>query len=469
MTGALILAAAMAMGGPVCRADGACLGSPPTVAVPLEGRASARPRTGPAEAGPSIYVPPEVQSSASRDRFDAGGEMSVLFDWLPERDVFELRPRLLADARFEPADWLRFYGEALAEGLAADRSEFGGVGYAVAWLREGWVELVGNRADLRAGYGRIVWGRLDEVQPSDVINPLDAAKYLLEDRSEARLPVAFVRGRVYPVDGVAIEGIISPRFERGVYDTLDEPTSPFNLLNDLVLPAGTVVSTNEVEGRPPDVSWSKPLGGARVTATAGRLDFAVSAYEGADGFGIVTFEPETVPPVSAQVVGRLVETFPRFRMYAGDFETVMGEWALRGEAAVFTKKKLAGVTVPGAVNGRVIDAGVGFDRRAGDLRVYGTALFHREWSDEDPGVERTDFSLVGSVDTTLARDTHLLRAFAVVNPGDESAFVRGLWEWSIADNTSLDVSAGAFLGTSNDTLGRFKGRNFVFTRLRWHF
>ncbi len=47
--------------------------------------------------------------------------------------------------------------------------------------------------------------------------------------------------------------------------------------------------------------------------------------------------------------------------------------------------------------------------------------------------------------------------------------MRGLWEWSFTDNASLDVSAGAFLGTSDDTLGRFRGRDFVFTRLRWHF
>lgn len=410
-----------------------------------------------------------VPQSAPRHIFDAGGELSVVFDWLPRRDVYEIRPRLVADVTVEPASWLRLYAEGLAEGLGAERDRYGRVGYGVAWLREGWVELIANRADLRAGYGRIVWGRLDEVQPSDVINPLDAAKYFLEGRSEARLPVAFVRGRVYPVDGLSIEGVLSPRFERGSYDQLDEPTSPFNLLNDLVLPAGTELATNEVEGRPPDVSWSKPLGGVRVSATAGRVDFSVSAYEGADGFGVVTFEPVSAPPVSPAVVGTLVETFPRFRMYAADFEAVSGEWAFRGEVAAFTKKKLMGVGVPGAVDGRAIDAGFGFDRRAGDFRVYGTALLHREWSEEDPAVDRTDVSLVGSIDTTFARDTQLIRVFGVVNPGDGSAFLRGLWEWSFTDNVSFDVSAGAFVGTSDDTLGRFKGRDFLFSRLRWHF
>ena len=54
------------------------------------------------------------------------------------------------------------------------------MGHASARLREGWVELAGEYADVRAGVGRISWGRLDEVQPSDVINPLDVAKGLID-------------------------------------------------------------------------------------------------------------------------------------------------------------------------------------------------------------------------------------------------------------------------------------------------
>ncbi len=410
------------------------------------------------------------------DVFDIGGEVSVLADRFPRRDVVELRPRLVAEVTIEPAAWLRLHAEGLVEGLAGDRSSAGSITDTYGEVREAWVELVANRADLRAGRGRLVWGRLDEVQPSDVINPLDVTKYLLDGRSEARRSVNFVRARVYPAEGFVIEGVLVPRFERGRYDVLDESSSPFNLLNDLVLPAGLALSGPDVEAREPDVSWSSPLGGVRVSATAGRVDFAVAAFEGADGFGVVTFEPAfgaitglgppPAPGLAPAVVGRLVQTFSRFRMYAADFETVTGQWAIRGEVAAFTEKQLMGVTVPGAVRGRVIDAGIGIDRRAGDFRVYATGLFHREWSAEDPGVERKDFTVVGSVERSLAREVHLVRAFAVVNPADQSAFLRGLWRWLVADNTALEVSAGAFLGTSDDTLGRFKRRDFVFARLR---
>ena len=121
-------------------------------------------------------------------------------------------------------------------------------------------------------------------------------------------------------------------------------------------------------------------------------------------------------------------------MISGDFETVAGEWAIRGELAAFVEKQFAGVTAPGPVDGGALDGGVGFDRRTGDYRVFGSVLVRREWSARIPALRRTDVSLVGSIDRTFARDRYLARAFAVVNPGDGSGFLRGLLVWTARDN-----------------------------------
>ncbi|HUF47001.1 MAG TPA: DUF1302 family protein [Vicinamibacterales bacterium] len=411
--------------------------------------------------------PPPPPPAPTRDWIDVGGDVGLMALYMPRLEVIQLRPRVRGDVTLDPTTWLRLHADALVEGQLDDRQDFKVFEDYSARVREAWVQLAGNRADLRAGRGRLVWGRLDEVQPTDVINPIDIAGFLLDGRSEARRAVNFIRGRVYPVNGLSIEGVFVPHFEHGVFDELDEERSPFNLNNDLVLPANVSLSTTTIEEREPDVDWGSPLGGARVSVTLGRVDVSGSVYEGADGFGAVTFEPEIV--VGPTVVGRLVETFSRFRMYGADFESVAGAWAFRGEMAYFAEKKLAGVSVPGLVDGRVLEAGAGFDRRVGGLRIYGLGLYHREWSDEDPGVEKSNLNLVGSVEQSFARDTHLLRAFGVVNPEDRSTFVRGVWLWSAADNVTLEVSGGAFLGTSNDNLGRFEGRDFAFARFRYRF
>ena len=41
-------------------------------------------------------------------------------------------------------------------------------------------ELTAGRLDVRAGFARVIWGRLDEVQPTDVVNPLDVSRFFFE-------------------------------------------------------------------------------------------------------------------------------------------------------------------------------------------------------------------------------------------------------------------------------------------------
>lgn len=407
-----------------------------------------------------------VQSS---DRLEIGGLIAMTADALPKEGAAEVRPLAGLAVTARPSRALRLRFEGFAEALAADRGE--PVTDAAVRVREAWFEIIGGHVDVRAGYGRLSWGRLDEVQPSDVINPLDTSRFLLEGRSAARLPVSFVRARAFSSERLVVEGLIVPAFRRGSFDELDESTSPFNLVNDVVLPATLAATSRAVEHVEPEASWGNVSGGGRVSATVGRVDVTAGVFRGFDGFGLVTFEP-TVGQVVGQgpstaVVGRLVERYPRFTMLSGDFETVVREWAIRGEAAVFVDKQFLGVRRPGSVGGRALDAGLGFDRRTGEFRVFGSVLVHRQWSNEDPDIDRTDVSLVGSVERQFSRDRYLVRAFAVVNPGDASAFARGLFTWSLRDNVAIEGSAAMFLGTGDDTLSRFTGRDFVLARVRY--
>ena len=95
-------------------------------------------------------------------------------------------------------------------------------------VHDAFAELTAGRLDVRAGFARVVWGRLDEIQPTDVVNPLDVSRFFFEGRSEARLPVALVRASVFLSDAASVEAVYVPVFRRGRFDLLDEPTSPFN-------------------------------------------------------------------------------------------------------------------------------------------------------------------------------------------------------------------------------------------------
>ena len=387
-------------------------------------------------------------------------------DWLPRKEATELRSEVRIEAEATVRSWLRLHADAALDALAADRA--GATGDAFGRVNDVWIELGGARGDLRAGVGRVIWGRLDEVQPTDVVNPIDAARFILLGRSDARRAIAFVRGRMFASEQLAFEGVLAPVFRRGTFDELDEPSSPFNLVHDLVLPASVDIG-DDVVHETPATKWTNVSGGARVLATFGRLDVAGSVYRGFDAFGILSFEPTSVNTPGVDVVGTLVERYPRFTMFGADFETVIGDWAWRGEVAAFTEKRLAAGSSPDGVDGHALEVGFGFDRRAGDYRLFGSMITRREWSVEDVTVNRTNVNLVGSIERSFGRERYRARLFGVVNPGDAAAFVRGVFSWSLQDNVAVEGSAAAFLGTSDDALGRFKERDFLFARLRYWF
>ena len=171
---------------------------------------------------------------------------------------------------------------------------------------------------MRAGAARLVWGRLDEFQPTDVVNPIDLSRFLMEGRSEARLPVGLVRGRVFLPRSTTLEAVVVPHFRRGRFDQLDEPSSPFNLA---VAAADRVplrrVPDEPRSGRRESAGWraahlddcARRLGRVRLPRDHGRFRFRRCGRR-----------RSTVEMPSLVIR----ESFPRFTMIGGDFETVRG-------------------------------------------------------------------------------------------------------------------------------------------------
>jgi hypothetical protein len=161
--------------------------------------------------------------------------------------------------------------------------------------------------------------------------------------------------------------------------------------------------------------------------------------------------------------------YPRFTMIGGDFETVRGQWGVRGEIAAFVDDSFADPLLR-VVNGHSVDAGIGVDRRAGDYRISGTVLVHRESYDAAIAGEsgRTDVSLVAATDRTFARERYHLRTFGVFNPNESSGFARAIATAKIRDNVAIEGSAGWFIGEGRDLVGRFADSDFLYGRLKYY-
>ena len=397
------------------------------------------------------------------------GHVSAIFDVFPDVDpaddaqsVLELRTRIFVERRDEIGSHLRITLGGYVDGLAADRGDLGSPGTttdAVARPADLYADVVTSRFELRGGAARLVWGRLDEFQPTDVVNPIDLSRFLMEGRSEARLSVGLVRGRLFLSDDTTLEGVVVPAFRSGRFDQLDEPSSPFNLTRS------PVPRTRDE----PAFGTASAQGGARLTSTTGRVDWSVSAYRGLRAFPTLTLTADAT----------LRETFPRFTMIGGDFETVNGPWGVRGELAVFVDDELQSTRLARGVAGHSVNGGVGVDRRAGNYRIAGNVLWSWSGIDRtDPAapllrgdgeIERTDVTLVVAADRSFVRETRNVRLFAVYDPADSTAFTRVIGAVSLKDNLWIEGSAGLFTGGSLDIIGRLTHRDFAYARLKVFF
>ena len=374
------------------------------------------------------------------------GYVSLFVDRLPNRDATEVRARVFGEEKIDAGSRIRLVASGFVEGLVADRG--GTVRDLIAEPHELTVTFRMPRVDVGAGFARVVWGRLDELQPTDVVNPLDASRFFFEGRSEARLAVPLLRATLYAGEHASVEGVYVPFFRRGRFDRLDEPTSPF-----------TLAPAIPFADRAPARTAQNGQGGARASFTSGRVDWSVSGYRGFRPFGIyAAADPFTVE-----------RAYPRFTMVGADFETVSGPWGVRGEAAVFTSDAFQ-PEAPGPIRtGSSIDAGGGVDRKAGEYRISGQVLVHRENYDDSPDRPRTDLSLIVSADRTFARQKYEARLFGVYNPTSGAAFVRGIARATLRDNLAVEGSIGAFTGDGVDNIGRFSDSDFAYVRLKYFF
>ncbi len=406
------------------------------------------------------------------------GNVSVMADVLPDPDpqpgqqtVVEPRVRVFAERRDEPREHVRLVLSGYVDGLLGRHRQGTDAGYdAIARPADMYVELTWPKVEVRLGASRIVWGRLDEFQPTDVVNPIDLSKFLLEGRSEARLSVGLARARFFLPGTTTLETLVVPGFRPGRFDQLDEPASPFNL---------GPADRRFVQRQEPAFGRDSLQGGARLTSTSGRVDWGATVYRGLRGFPTTTAH---VLPLDPEALGHplptFVETYPRFTMVGGDFESVRGAWGLRGEVAYFVRDELQSSVLVRGVRGQSVEGGVGVDRKAGDYRLAANVLVsHRAASADDVAARSldentlngTDVTLVMAADRSFARETRTLRVFAVNNPGKGTTFLRAIGAVNLRDNVWVEVSGGLFAGASADTIGRLTDRDFVCARLKVYF
>lgn len=243
-----------------------------------------------------------------------------------------------------------------------------------AELSEAYAELSFARADVLAGIQKAAWGRLDGLPPTDVVVPRDYHDPLVRDFEEAKIGIPLLQGTYHLGDvrrlglsGLRLTALWTPLATASRLPLLEErwfPQSllirsvalprrqierilgdllgtPVELAGDLTVP----VETRTLNHRPPTGLDESGVGGRLGGSVAG-VDWNAYHYTG----------PETGPDLDLAAQLRLVDlrvspdgaldpqlrglavlrqATDRMHMTGADGAFTIGNFALRGEVAVF--------------------------------------------------------------------------------------------------------------------------------------
>jgi hypothetical protein len=178
-------------------------------------------------------------------------------------------------------------------------------------LREGYVNYSNGAADFRVGKQIIVWGRADQLNPTDNLTPRDNTLFIPES-DDQRLGSVAARA-TYNFSGVAATAILLPRFLPSV-----QPMAPA---------AGIVFS----ESIPGGNQYA-----LKLEQSGQGVDWSLSYFRGFD------LNPDI--SIQSALPGALTLSLQhhRIRVLGADAATVLGRYGVRAEAAYTWTEDAAG-------------------------------------------------------------------------------------------------------------------------------
>jgi Protein of unknown function (DUF1302) len=276
-----------------------------------------------------VTLTPAVPARAGLDRTSLGMSGSVALDYfssnhdLDDREHFP-GANLVLKQRLPLADGLRWTAEArvLAQqvGHEEEDAEHGSVrslrydDEVISELREGFLELARPRWELRAGKQIIVWGRADEINPTDVVTPKNFRLLMPDGQADYRFGTPALKLDYFPALGLRLTGVWTPVFTPSVIP--------------LATPAGV-----RLDDALPAVRLDNGSAGVKLDRSGGKIDASLAYFYGFNLLPEPRVTQADTDPASGTPRVAVALAHSRQHMIGGDFATASGRFSYRGEVA----------------------------------------------------------------------------------------------------------------------------------------
>ncbi|MBA4387540.1 MAG: hypothetical protein C0404_06135 [Verrucomicrobia bacterium] len=358
-------------------------------------------------------------------------------------------------------------------------------------LREAYAEV--RRKDFAFSLGRqiVTWGKLDEFVILDRVSPQDYDWFVIGDKMDRKQPLTMIRAEYFGRN-VQVESLLIPKFDPTVVRFFGTDWAYFGHMKDVISSgdypqvAKDAVSAITIDNpNPPNEAEFA----VRLRARLGDADcgfYYMSLFDRVPGLreqtdkGVLVknflFEPSAYTVQQMLVAGLtpadlfIKEDYKRNNIAGVDFETVAGEYGIRGECAYISDQPMTRKDFS-FVRKDLISAGMGVDHTAANdaylnLQVVGDFIL-----DYEPLFAAKQFShqfilnvsrefLLG--DLQLAMKTAYQATYRdwMINPAVSYKMGRGV---------ELEGGAYLFSGDPWTLFGRFDTKDSVYLEARYRF
>lgn len=193
-------------------------------------------------------------------------------------------------------------------------------------LREAYIDYRSDKWGFRAGKQLIIWGVADGLRITDLVSPMDMTEFLAQDYDDIRLPVNALRFFLSN-SFMKLELVAVPIFTEYILPTSRD--NPWCVLpKDSPLPLVWNGDKYKPQTQLKNSEW-----GGRLSFTLPGIDFSLAGLYTWNKLPLVTYEME---PTHINVNPR----YYRMAFIGGDVSKPLGQFVLRGEAAVNIGKHL---------------------------------------------------------------------------------------------------------------------------------
>lgn len=330
-------------------------------------------------------------------------------------------------------------------------------------VRELYVDIYGDKIDLRIGKQQIIWGQADGVFITDIVSPLNLTEFLLWDFNEIRMGVNAVNAKYYPHPDHAFEFVWIPFFTPSLLPgngsiwkpsvSFPAPAS-FDYSNATFAPA---LENSEIF--------------MRYSLSKSAIDLQlIGAYTWDD---IASMHINKEFDTSMNLLSLQVSPqHHRMAMVGSNFSTTIAGFILRCEAAYYQGKNFQSSNPKqedALIEKDYLNYVVGLDRTVGNWKLSSQFIQkHIMNYDEFINTDKIENLMTLMVNRTLMREQIRLELFSYVGFNNSDALIRIRAFYFPQDGLSLELGTNLFVGDQGQ-FGQYNNNSMLYTKVKYSF